>query len=39
MTRLVPWLAALALCAACKQQADAPSPSPSPTPAAAMPAT
>lgn len=35
MTRLAPWLAALALCAACKRQADAPPPSPAP----AMPAT
>lgn len=33
MTRRASWLAALALCAACKQQADAPSPAP------AMPAT
>ena len=35
MTRLAPWLAALALCAACKQPADAPPPAPAP----AMPAT
>jgi hypothetical protein len=35
MTRLASWLAALALCAACKQQADAPPPGPTP----AMPAT
>jgi len=34
MTRRAPWLAALALCAACKQQADAPPPAPAP----AMPA-
>ena len=35
MTRLASWLAALALCAACKQQADAPPPAPAP----AMPST
>lgn len=35
MTRWARWLAALALCAACKQQADAPPPRPAP----AMPAT
>ncbi len=35
MTRLASWLTALALCAACKQQADAPPPAPAP----AMPAT
>lgn len=35
MTRGAYWLAALALCAACKQQADAPPPPPAP----AMPAT
>jgi hypothetical protein len=35
MTRRASWLAALALCAACKQPSDAPSP----TPAPAMPAT
>lgn len=37
MTRRASWLAALALCAACKQQADAPAPAPAPTPT--MPAT
>ena len=36
MTRRAPWLAALALCAACKQQADPPPP---PAPAPALPAT